>query len=63
MLLIPALRKQRQEDLSGFSVNLVYTVSFGLKTGFFCVIAQAVLELALVDQAGLALPLPPQCGD
>ena len=37
------------------------------ETGFFCVITLAVLELVLVDQAGLALtkvhlPLPPSAG-
>ena len=38
------------------------------ETGFFCVALEPVLELALVDQAGLelteiCLPLPPECWD
>ena len=35
-------------------------------TGFLCVALEPVLELALVDQAGLeltGLPLPPECWD
>ena len=46
---------------------LTYLLWFS-ETGFLCVIALAVLELALVDQAGLELteillPLPPECWD
>ena len=39
---------------------------FVFKTGFLCVALESVLELALVDQAGLKLtkihmPMPPKC--
>ena len=48
----PCLEKQKQNKQK--------------KTGFLCVTVLTVLELALVDQAGLeltdiSLPLPPKC--
>ena len=46
-------------------VNFIFAFILFFKTGFLCV-ALAVLELALVDEAGLELteihlPLPPDC--
>ena len=57
-----------------FHLNLQFPLSsfccccFVFETGFLCVTVLFVLELALVDQAGLeitetCLPLPPKCWD
>ena len=57
-----------------FSFFLFFFLSFFLsfflffETGFLCVALEPVLELAIVDQAGLELreihlPLPPECWD
>ena len=44
-----------------------FFVCLFFKTGFLCVALELILELALVDQAGLELteilPLPPECWD
>ena len=53
-------------DFFFFTLFLIFVFGFGFSRQGFSVALEPVLELALVDQAGLeltelCLPLPPEC--